>query len=245
VKTLLFLKNILFDHDAPEERRLPVWAKYAIPLVLFGIIRIATAHALDYRQVHYDDDTGYVAGAMYILEHGHVSTEHSQLYRQFPGLSLLILVVNAVVGNWVLSGYVVVIVSALIAICLVQFLFDDFRLTVIFTFFFPWWITTSSAVFGTIGRCLFFALFLGHARGKTVVGVVLLGSSGRRVQLGHPATCDVFHPAIRGGLRLGTSARRRGPRRGGGGIGHGAYGDLFDLELDNHSRAFSPGETAA
>ena len=157
-QALLRLKSIFFASDAPEEGRLPLWAKYALPLVLFGLVRIATAQALDYRGVHYDDDIGYVAGAIYIVEHGHVSDVHSQLYRQFPGLSLLMILPNLLLHNMVLSGYVVVIGCALADVCLVQYLFNDFRLTVIFTFFFPWWITTSVAIFSEPSSDLCFLL---------------------------------------------------------------------------------------
>lgn len=138
--------RIFFENDAPEERWLPTWAKYVLPLILFALTRLATAGVFELRAVDDVDCTGYIATANYIAEHGHIPAEHDQRYRQFPGLSLLMVVANAVIHNMTASGYVVVILSAIGTILLVQRLFDDFRLTILFVCFFPWWITTTSEI---------------------------------------------------------------------------------------------------
>jgi hypothetical protein len=153
---LLALRSIFFAPDAPENRRLPVWSKYALLLLLFAFTRTATMAIFDVRQVDDVDCTGYIATANYIVAHGHIPAEHDQRYRQFPGLSMLMAAVYTVVRDMTVSGYVVVLLSAASALVLVQYLFDDFRLSVLFVCFFPWWITTTSEILseGPVTLCV-------------------------------------------------------------------------------------------
>jgi hypothetical protein len=149
------ISRLLFAPEAPEQRRLPVWAKYALPLLLFVLTRLATMGVFELRAVDDVDCDGYIATANYIAAHGHIPAVHDQHYRQFPGLSMLMVVANVVVRDMTASGYVVVMLSAAATILLVQYLFDDFRLTILFVCFFPWWITTTSEILseGPVDLC--------------------------------------------------------------------------------------------
>ena len=141
--------SFLFAPDAPEERRLSTPAKYALILALFIVTRLVTVWGFEMRGVDWlgNDPGGYVASANYIAAHGYMPTEDQIIYRQYAGISLLMIVVNLLAGNMVISGYIVVTVCAIASIFLIQYLFDDFRLSLISTVFLPYWITTTSTIF--------------------------------------------------------------------------------------------------
>jgi hypothetical protein len=157
VRSLISSAGSLFVAPvAPKDRPLSPAAKYALLLLLFALTRLATMAVFELRAVDDPDAAGYIATADYIAAHGHVPAEHDQRYRQFPGLSMLMVVVNALIRNMAVSGYVIVLLSAAGTIVLVQYLFDDFRLSVLFVCFYPWWITTTSEILseGPVGLCL-------------------------------------------------------------------------------------------
>jgi hypothetical protein len=185
------LIRLLFAPEAPEDR-LPVWLKYVLPLLCFAVVWSITAAAIHYRVVDFVDEKGYIATADYVRQHGHLSTENNPIYRQFPGLSLLMIPVDVFVGNLNLSGHIVVALSAVLAVVLVQYLFDDFRLTIIFTFFFPWWITTSVAIFSEppIVLCFLVAVWaLRDARPWSVPWVLGLLVGGYGIVIRQTAFC--------------------------------------------------------
>ena len=141
--------SFLFAPDAPEERRLATPAKYALILALFIVTRLVTVWGFETRGVDWlgNDPGGYVATANYIVAHGYMPTEDQIIYRQYAGISLMMIVVNLLTGNMVISGYIVVTVCAIASLFLIQYLFDDFRLSLISTVFLPYWITTTSTIF--------------------------------------------------------------------------------------------------
>jgi hypothetical protein len=141
--------SLLFAPDAPEERRLSTPAKYALILLLFAVTRLITVWGFETRGVDWlaNDPGGYVATANYIAAHGYMPTEDQIIYRQYAGISLLMIPVNLLVGNMVISGYIVVTVCAVASIFLIQYLFNNFRLSLISTVFLPYWITTTSTIF--------------------------------------------------------------------------------------------------
>ena len=141
--------SLLFAPDAPEERRLSTPSKYALILLLFIVTRLVTVWGFEMRHVDWlgNDPGGYVATANYIAAHGCMPTEDQVIYRQYAGISLMMIPLNLLVGNMVISGYIVVTVCAIASLFLIQYLFDDFRLTLISTVFLPYWITTTSTIF--------------------------------------------------------------------------------------------------
>ena len=141
--------SFLFAPDAPEERRLSTPAKYALILLLFIVTRLVTVWGFEMRGVDWlaNDPGGYVATANYIAAHGYMPTEDQIIYRQYAGISLMMIPLNLVVGNMVISGYIVVTVCAIASLFLIQHLFGDFRLSLISTVFLPYWIATTSTIF--------------------------------------------------------------------------------------------------
>jgi len=141
--------SILFAPDAPEERRLSTPAKYALILLLFAVTRLVTVWGFEMRGVDWlaNDPGGYVATANYIAAHGYMPTEDQIIYRQYAGISLMMIPLNLLVGNMVISGYIIVTVCAIASLFLIQYLFGDFRLSLISTVFLPYWITTTSTIF--------------------------------------------------------------------------------------------------
>ena len=169
--------SFLFAPDAPEERRLSTPAKYALILALFIVTRLVTVWGFEMRGVDWlgNDPGGYVATANYIAAHGYMPTEDQIIYRQYAGISLLMIVVNLLAGNMVISGYIVVTVCAIASIFLIQYLFDDFRLSLISTVFLPYWITTTSTIFSEAPTELCYLVGLwAFLRGQERPALVLL-----------------------------------------------------------------------
>jgi hypothetical protein len=110
--------------------------------------------------VYVADPAGFVATANYIAQHGVIPTEDNPQYRQFAGLSLLMILPNFVIHNMVWSGYFVVTVSALLCLLLIQYLFDDFRLSLISCVFLPYCITTTCTIFAEAPTMLCFLVGL-------------------------------------------------------------------------------------
>lgn len=141
--------SFLFAPDAPEERRLSTPAKYALILLFFVVTRLVTIWGFEHRHVDWlaNDPGGYVATANYIAQHGCMPTEDKIIYRQYAGISLMMIPLNLLVGNMVTSGYIVVGFCAIASLFLIQYLFDDFRLSLLSVIFLPYWITTTSTIF--------------------------------------------------------------------------------------------------
>jgi hypothetical protein len=158
----LSLYKLLFASDAPEERKLSTPVKYLLILALFAATRLVTVWGFECRQVDWltNDPGGYVATANYVAQHGYMPTEDKIIYRQFAGLSLLMIAANLFIGNMVISGYVVVTVCAIASLFLIQYLFDDFRLSLISCVFLPYWITTTSTIFSESPTVLCFLIGL-------------------------------------------------------------------------------------
>lgn len=157
-----FLYKLLFAGSAPEERKLSPASKYLLILGLFAVTRLITIWGFECRHVDWlaNDPGGYVATANYVAQHGYMPTEDKIIYRQFAGLSLLMIAANLVIGNMVVSGYVVVGVCALASLALIQYLFDDFRLSLISCVFLPYWIATTSTIFSEAPTVLCFLIGL-------------------------------------------------------------------------------------
>jgi hypothetical protein len=153
-----FLYRLFFAPGAPEEKKLSLPAQYLCLLLLFIVTRLLAVWGFEMRHVDWlaNDPGGYVATANYIAQHGYQPTEYSPIYRQFAGLSILMVVANFFIGNMVVAGYVVVVFCGLASIALIQYLFDDFRLSVIFTVFLPFCITTTSTIFSEAPTVLCF-----------------------------------------------------------------------------------------
>jgi hypothetical protein len=175
--------RIFFAADAPEERRLPPAAKYGLILLLFVATRLVTILGFEERHVDWlgNDPGGYVATANYIAEHGYMPTEDKIIYRQYAGISLLMIVVNQFVGNMVFSGYIVVGVCGIAAMFLIQHLFNNLRLSLISVVFLPYWITTTSTIFSEAPTVLCFLIGLWglrdcqHRPGLLVLAVIVAG----------------------------------------------------------------------
>jgi hypothetical protein len=159
---LLSLKALFFAPNSPEEKQLSLPAKYALILALFVVTRLVTVWGFHERQVDWlaNDPGGYVATANYVAQHGYMPTEDNIIYRQYAGISLLMIVVNLLVGNMVTSGYIVVTVCAIASLFFIQYLFDDFRLSLISVVFLPYWITTTSTIFSESPTVLCFLIAL-------------------------------------------------------------------------------------
>ena len=169
--------QILFAEDAPEERKLSFPVKYLIIFVFFALIHhVVTAWGFAYRGVDWlaEDPGGYVATAHYIAQHGYMPTENLVIYRQFAGLSLMMVVANLAIGNMVISGYVVVIACALASLTLTQYLFCNFRLSLISCVFLPYWITTTCTIFSEAPTVLCFLIGLWALRDFCEHPVLLL-----------------------------------------------------------------------
>jgi len=155
-----FLYRIFFAPDALEDRKLSTPVKLVLILLLFVLTRLVTIYGFHYREVDWmsgeSDPQGYVATANYVAQHGCMPTEDKQIYRQFAGLSLLMIPVSWVTGNMETAGYVVVMLSGIGCLFFMQYLFDDFRLTVIFTVFMPAWIMSTSTIFSEAPTMLCF-----------------------------------------------------------------------------------------
>lgn len=184
--------KVLFADRAPEERKLSTPAKYILILVLFVLTRLVAIWGFEMRHVDWliNDPLGYLLTANYILQHGYQPTEDNLVYRQFPGLSLLMIVVNLFTGNMVIAGYVVVGLSAVASLFLIQYLFDDFRLSLISTVFLPFIITTTCTIFSEAPTILCFLIgywVLRDFRHRPVILGLGLMAAGYAIIIRQPA----------------------------------------------------------
>ncbi len=158
--------HLLFTENAPENSALSFRSKCLLILMLFVVTRFATICGFECRQVDWlhsgpvyvADSAGYVATAEYVSRHGYMPTEDQPKYRQFAGLSLLMLIPNLLLHNLIWSGYVVVAISATACLFLIQYLFNDFRLSLIACVFLPYWITTTCTIYAEAPTMLCFLI---------------------------------------------------------------------------------------
>jgi hypothetical protein len=150
------LDRLLFVPDAERNAGLSPLACYLLPIFVFGLTRLLNILSFWHRHINQEktDAQGYIATAAYVAAHGHLPTLHDQLYRQFPGLSLLMIPFHALLHNYLFTGEMLAVVSALLCLVLVQYLFDDVRLTILSTVFLPWTITVSISVASEWPTCL-------------------------------------------------------------------------------------------
>ena len=167
-KTGHWFYNLLFEREAPEKLILSFTLKCFCIVLLFSVTRFATILGFEYRQVDWlqsgpiyvSDPAGFVATANYLEQTGCMPTEDKPKYRQFAGLSLLMLAPNLFVKNMVWSGYLIVTTSAVLSLILIQYLFDDFRLSLITCVFLPYTITTTCTIFAEAPTMLCFLVGL-------------------------------------------------------------------------------------
>ena len=133
-----------------------------LPILVFGLARLLTIATFDHRGIDplKTDAQGYMATARYVVAHGHLPDIDDQLYRQFPGLSFLIIPAYALLHDYTLAGEAVTALSGLACIVLVQYLFDDVRLSVLSAVFLPWAIIAGVGIASEWPTCLCFLLGL-------------------------------------------------------------------------------------
>jgi hypothetical protein len=168
-------RSVLFAADAPEERWLSTPAKYALILLLFVVTRLVAIWGFEMRHVDWlqNDPGGYVATATYIAEHGCMPTEDKIIYRQYAGISLMMIPLKFLTGDMVTAGYIVVGVCGIASMFLIQYLFNDFRLSLISVVFLPYWITTTSTIFSEAPTELCFLIGLWALRDQQARPLVL------------------------------------------------------------------------
>jgi len=156
------LSRLFFCTAAERNTGLSRTACYLLPILVFGLARLLTMATLDHRGIDplKTDAQGYVATARYVVAHGHLPDIDDQLYRQFPGLSFLIIPAYALLHDYTLAGEAVTALSGLACIVLVQYLFDDVRLSVLSAVFLPWAIIAGVGIASEWPTCLCFLLGL-------------------------------------------------------------------------------------
>jgi len=128
--------------------------RFAIACLLAALLFVATRLGVFelYSLRHYNmlqaDPGDYVSAAEYITHHGRLLNDASIESRVFPGLPMVMAAVNRLVGNMVLTGYLVSWLSALGSIFLFHKIFGNFRATLLYTTFVPSWLMTSTLIMG-------------------------------------------------------------------------------------------------
>lgn len=125
---------------------------FAIACLLAALFFVATRLVVFelYTLRHYNmlqaDPGDYVSAAVYITNHGRLPNDATIESRVFPGLPIVMSAVNGLVGNMVLTGYLVSWLSALGSIFLFHKIFRNFRSTLLYTTFVPSWLMTSTLI---------------------------------------------------------------------------------------------------
>jgi hypothetical protein len=125
---------------------------FAFACLLAAMLFVATRFAVFelFALRHYNalqaDPGDYVWAATYIADHGRLPNDGSVESRVFPGLPIVMSVINPVIGNMVFTGYLVSWLSSLGSIFLFHKVFGNFRLTLFFTTFVPYWLMTSTLI---------------------------------------------------------------------------------------------------
>jgi len=147
-----------------------------VPLAIFLITRFTVLEVYEIRgQWHLISDPGnYLRIAEYVRDHGKVPMSQDVDLRQFPGLSFLMIPVDAVLKDIVLSGYVVAWGGALGAIALFHGLFRQFRMTCLFVIFVPSWVACTSVIMAE-GWTLLLWLLMFHAIRDREYGLMQIG----------------------------------------------------------------------
>jgi hypothetical protein len=138
-----FRRRMFADHASDWERR-PAFA-FGVIVLFFAATRALVAYAFHLRGLSLpaSDGRAYVMIAEYLAEHGRLPTEGRHEWRQFPGLSYLILAVSMVLGDKVLSGFVVHFAGGLGALLFFQWRYGSLRLTLLLAIFLPSWISAN------------------------------------------------------------------------------------------------------
>ena len=103
-------------------------------------------YALRHYNMLQTDPGDYISVAVFIASHGRLPNDGSIESRMFPGLPIVMSAVNLVVGNMVLTGYLVSWLSALGSIFLFHKVFRNFRSTLFYVTFVPYWLMTSTLI---------------------------------------------------------------------------------------------------
>jgi hypothetical protein len=142
------LYTLFFAEDDAASKRLRLWQQYLIIFLLFFATRAVAYSVIHARGGDYlaNDPSNYIAMATYFEQHHAPPAEDNQSYRQFAGLSLLMWPTNLLVGNMILSGLIVSAGGSILSVFLFHHLFRDFRLSLMFTIFLPWWIAANYTI---------------------------------------------------------------------------------------------------
>ncbi len=124
------------------------WTGFAWAALLFVATRAAVLglYSLRHFDVLQSDPGNYIAIADYLTQHGHLPSGPEIAWRQFPGLALLMALVNPLVGNMERTGYLVSWACSLGSVLLFHRLFRDFRLTLLYVVFVPSWVACSTLI---------------------------------------------------------------------------------------------------
>ncbi|HEY8965589.1 MAG TPA: hypothetical protein VIM58_04045 [Candidatus Methylacidiphilales bacterium] len=178
------LERLLFaDADGRRRPEPALWAGAAIAVAVFFATRFLVLGLYALR--HYDllsaDPTNYIAVANYLTLHHHLPTGYNIDYRQFPGLSMVMALLNPVLGgNMERTGYLVAYAFSVASVVLFHYLFRNFRLTLLYTVFVPNWVATSTILMseGLTYFLLLLAIWAFHRTTDLRRRVVLLVVAG-------------------------------------------------------------------
>ena len=147
MKTLL--SRLLFTETRRHDPSF--WAGFAWAALLFVATRAAVLglYSLRHFDVLQSDPGNYIAIANYLTQHGHLPSGPEIAWRQFPGLALLMALVNPLfgsMGDMERTGYLVSWACSLGSVLLFHRLFRDFRLTLLYVVFVPSWVACSTLI---------------------------------------------------------------------------------------------------
>jgi len=161
----LDINKILFDKQTlrQESKRQRYWQYISLALI-FLITRFIVLYFSKLRNNIIDgsDGANYINIAKYIQIYWKLPLTPSDGARQFPGLSILILIINQIFHNIILSSVIVSWGGSLLSILLFHLIFRDFRMSIIYSIFLPVFVV-SSAVISSHGLALFFILIAVYA----------------------------------------------------------------------------------
>jgi hypothetical protein len=143
-----YLERLLFVPRNAVAAEPPFVIACLLAALLFVATRFGVFELYELRHCHalQGDPGDYISEALYIANHGRLLNDGSIDSRLFPGLPIVMSAVNLLVGDMALTGYLVSWLSALGSIFLFHKIFRNFRSTLLYTIFVPYWLVTSTFI---------------------------------------------------------------------------------------------------
>ena len=181
----------------PADR--PKWQHYILLVLIFIVTRALILLFFEFRGtgILLFDAHSYLGLARYLKEHHFLLPYSGGIAKQFPGLPLLIALLDGIIHNTLISGFIVSWLGSLGSALLFLYVFGDLRMAILYTVFIPHWVSYSASVSNEGLSIFFYMICLATLRpeNKWPLKALMLITSGFAMVV-RPTTAFVIYPCI-------------------------------------------------